>query len=190
MNTPTPDIESMTSGIVQAIIEENISELNKLINWLENAEASESDVTRIYMDEVRPILTLVYRFNEHHQKGKGKLLIETPTQPTIPSLPQEKQPNRTKKPHTRLVVTMANGEVISRPYAIATFVEVIEKLGPREASNVCPDIVSPVESNVHDRQVGQSHYYVKSQTNTATKKRMLEEIASRLNIQLTVERTL
>ena len=105
----------------------------------------------------------------------------------VPSLPIQKNPpiSTTKNSHTRLVVTMPSGESIDRHSAIATFVEVIEKLGIERVSSVYPGLISTTESAKHDRQVGQ--YYVKSQTNTRAKKQMLERVAERLGIPLKVE---
>lgn len=74
-----------------------------------------------------------------------------------------------KKPPTRLVVTMPDGEPIDRDAAIDTFVEVIEKLGIDRVRGVFPEL------------------NMNAQTNTGTKKRILERVADRLGERLEVK---
>ena len=75
-----------------------------------------------------------------------------------------------KKPPTRLVVTMLpDGETIAHHNATETFAEVIEKLGIDRVKAVFPEL------------------NMEGQTNTKTKKRILEEIARRLEKPLKVE---
>ena len=88
-------------------------------------------------------------------------------------------------PRPRLVVTMPNGENIAHHMAVATFVEVIEKLGIEEVRRVYPYLVSTSQSPQYNRQVGE--YYVRTQSSTQEKKRQLERVAERLGIQLTVD---
>ena len=76
---------------------------------------------------------------------------------------------------TRLQVTMPDGETIDHRSAIQTFCEVIERLGIDQVSSVYPDLISSVQSSRHGYKVGQ--YYIKDQTNTEAKKRMLDTIA-------------
>ena len=80
-----------------------------------------------------------------------------------------------KRPPTRLQVTMPDGETINHHSAIQTFCEVIERLGIDQVSSVYPDLISSVQSSKHGYKVGQ--YYIKDQTNTEAKKRMLDTIA-------------
>lgn len=79
------------------------------------------------------------------------------------------KPKKGKKPQTRLVVTMSNGEEVAHHNAKDTFVEVIEKLGINRVRGVFPEL------------------NMEGQTNTKTKKRILENVASRLGEQLQVE---
>ena len=64
---------------------------------------------------------------------------------------------------------MPDGEPIDRDTAIDTFVEVIEKLGIDRVRSVFPEL------------------NMEAQTNTMTKKRILETIADRLGEQLQVK---
>ena len=90
-----------------------------------------------------------------------------------------------KKSATRLVVTMPNGDKIDDPSGIKTFAEVIQKLGINQVRSVYPGLISTSESPKHGYQIGQ--YYIKHQTNTEAKKRMLKKIAGELGVQLQVE---
>lgn len=89
-----------------------------------------------------------------------------------------------KRPPTRLQVTMPDGETINHHSAIQTFCEVIERLGIDQVSSVYPDLISSVKSSKHGYEVGQ--YYIKDQTNTEAKKRMLNIIATRLRKPLKI----
>ena len=85
---------------------------------------------------------------------------------------------------TRLQVTMPDGETINHHSAIQTFCEVIERLGIDQVNSVYPDLISSVQSSLHGYKVGQ--YYIKDQTNTEAKKRMLDTIAIRLRKPLKI----
>ena len=89
-----------------------------------------------------------------------------------------------KRPPTRLQVTMPDRETINHHSAIQTFSEVIERLGIDQVSSVYPDLISSVQSSLHGYKVGQ--YYIKHQTSTEDKKRMLDTIASRLRKPLKI----
>ena len=89
-----------------------------------------------------------------------------------------------KKPPTRLQVTMPDGETINHHSAIQTFSEVIGRIGIDQVSSVYPDLISSVQSSKHGYKVGQ--YYIKDQTNTEAKKRMLENIATGLRKPLKI----
>lgn len=182
--------ESICNGEAIRRIEDDCQNITRA--WRKLVQETDELLIKIVQDKTKnlygyiPTAKQVSDFLQTTLKGVESHPREEPAS-TGKKAPQEKQPSSTRGPNTRLVVTMPNGEVIDRRSAITTFVEVIEKLGPREASNVCPNHVSPRKSNVYDRQVGQ--YYVKSQRNNPTKKQMLEEIASRLEIPLKVEIT-
>ncbi len=80
-----------------------------------------------------------------------------------------KGPIKGKKPQTRLVVTMPNGERIDHHNATDTFAEVIEKLGIDRVRGVFP------------------RFNIKAYNHTANRKRFLEKVAGRLGVQLQIE---
>ena len=112
-------------------------------------------------------------------------------QPSFPE-PREDQPEqpdipkpRKNRPSTRLRVTMFDGEVIERPHAKATFIEMIERFGIERVMRVHPSTVSIEPPKYFRDKRGQ--FYIHHYADTASKKKALEEIAQLLNIQLTVE---
>lgn len=90
-----------------------------------------------------------------------------------------------------LAVTMPNGEKINHYYAVNSLVEVIEKLGIERVKKLeykvnGTDLIST--SKHHKYQQRQSnHYYIMTHGSTKSKKILLENIASRLGVQLRVE---
>lgn len=100
-----------------------------------------------------------------------------------------KQPDtsaaRRKRPPTRLRVTMSDGEVIERPHAKATFIEMIEKFGLEKVMSVHPSTVLTEPPKHFWASHGQ--FYIHHYADTSAKKRALEEIAQLVGIQLTVE---
>ena len=94
------------------------------------------------------------------------LIIEDPPLPDPPL-------DGGKKPPTRLQVIMPNGDRINHRIAIRTFAEVIKRLGINRVRAVYPDLISSSQSRQHGYQIGQ--FYIKDQTNTLAKKRMLEK---------------
>lgn len=107
--------------------------------------------------------------------------------------PHKDQPEQSETPErrknrsaTRLRVTMANGEVIERPHAKATFIEVIENLGIERVMSVHPSTVLNDPPKYFWCEYGQ--FYIHYYADTDGKKRALEEIAQLLGCQLTVEK--
>ena len=100
-------------------------------------------------------------------------------QPVQPNTPQP------RKKATRLRVTMSNGEVIERPHAKATFIEMIEKFGLEKVMNVHPSTVLTEPPKYFWSSHGQ--FYIHHYADTYAKKRTLEEIAQLVGVQLTVE---
>lgn len=90
-----------------------------------------------------------------------------------------------------LLVTMPNEEKINHKVAASTFTEVIEKLGIERVRNLELQVnriplISTAEHPAYDqRKSGQ--YYIMTNTDTKTKKRLLEEIATELRESLKVE---
>ena len=99
-------------------------------------------------------------------------------------------PHPTKK-NKGLFVTLPNGETINHKVSATTFAEVIEKLDiervrslERKVNGI--PLISTSKHHVYDqRESGQ--YYIMTNTDTKTKKRLLEEIASDLSKPLKVE---
>ena len=105
----------------------------------------------------------------------------------IPPAPDE-PPDR--RPPTRLAVTMHDGTTIDDKTAASTFVKVIKKLGKRRVKDLNlkingKDLMSTSEDDQQRRKVG--GYYINIGTSTERKKRLLEDIASRLDVGLEVE---
>ena len=96
-----------------------------------------------------------------------------------------KPPKKQLAPLTRLHVTMHNGEVIERQHAKATFIEMIEKFGIERVMRVHPSTVSTEPPKYFWSKHGQ--FYINYYADTRTKKRVLEEIARLLDVQLTVK---
>ena len=92
---------------------------------------------------------------------------------------------RKNRPATRLRVTMANGEVIERQHAKATFIEVIEKLGIERVRSVDPSTVLTKPPKYFWVKHGQ--FYINIYHNTESKKLALENIAQHLEDKFTVK---
>ena len=96
-----------------------------------------------------------------------------------------------RKPPTRLVVTLEDGERIDRRAATDTFVEAVEKLGIERVRSLGHNVgrfslISTSQS--HEKQRKSGRYYIMiHNTTTAEKKRLLETIASELGVKLKVE---
>ena len=93
-------------------------------------------------------------------------------------------------PSTRLAVTMPDGTVIKHKNASDTFVEVIDELGRRKVKNLDlkvngKDLMSTSEDDQQRRKLG--GYLINVGISTERKKRVLEDIASRLDVELNVE---
>ena len=115
-----------------------------------------------------------------------------PVSPSIsPVKPPHPRKGKQKAPQTRLVITMSGGETIDHNFAASTFAEVIEKLGIERVRSLerivsgIPLISTSKHSKYDQRQSGQ--YYIMTNTDTETKGKLLEEIASALGETLKVE---
>lgn len=101
-----------------------------------------------------------------------------------PEQPDTSKP-RKNRPSTRLRVTMSDGEVIERPNAKATFIEMIEKFGSEKVMSVHPATVLTEPPKYF--WVSHGQFYIHHYASTRGKKKALEEIAQLLNVGLTVE---
>lgn len=103
------------------------------------------------------------------------------------------------RPSNLLAVEMADGRWISEDTAIDTFIEVIKTLGIEKVKqlglsvNGIPLIADCVIADCDYPDKAQravetetETYYIVSGTNTITKKRILDDIANRLNVNMTV----
>ena len=119
---------------------------------------------------------------------KEELPLVRPTPPK-PHTDRPEQPDTSKshkkQPATRLRVTMSDGEVIERQHAKATFIEMIEKFGLEKVMSVHPSTVLTEPPKYFWAPHGQ--FYIHHYSSTNGKKRVLEEIAQLLGVQLTVE---
>ncbi|MCY4568142.1 MAG: type I restriction enzyme HsdR N-terminal domain-containing protein [Candidatus Poribacteria bacterium] len=89
-----------------------------------------------------------------------------------------------------LFVTMPDGEEINHKVSAITFAEVIEKLGIERVRNLNKVYIIPIISTSKHHTYNQhksGRYYIMTHCDTKTKKRLLEEIASDLSVQLRVE---
>ncbi len=89
-----------------------------------------------------------------------------------------------------LLVTMHNGETINHKVSAITFVEVIEKLGIDRVRNLNKVYIIPLISTSKNSRYTQrksGRYYIMTNTDTKTKKRLLEEIAADLQEPMKVK---
>ncbi len=117
-----------------------------------------------------------------------------PKEAPVPPIQPASEPTATstgRKPPTRLVVTLEDGERIDRRAATDTFVEAVEKLGIEQVRSLGHNVgrfslISTSQS--HEKQRKSGRYYIMiHNTTTAEKKRLLETIASELGVKLKVE---
>ena len=103
-------------------------------------------------------------------------------------------PTTEMRSNNLLAVKMENGEWISEDTGIDTFIEVIKALGIEAVKNLglsvnaIPLIANQDFPNKAQREIetDTGTYYIVSGTNTVTKKRILDDIATRINIDMTV----
>ena len=107
---------------------------------------------------------------------------------------QEIEPIPKRKHLTRnpgLLVTMSDREIINHKASATTFAEAIEKLEIERVRNLelivsgIPLISTSNHPTYSQRKSGR--YYIMTNTSTKEKKRLLDRIASRLDVQLQVE---
>lgn len=128
----------------------------------------------------RPTDEQVLDFLKSLERKTEMNLGESPASPIPPGQPTQ------RRAQTRLVVTMPNGDQIEKHNAQATFFDVIVKLGPEKVMSAHPSTVStsPFPNGRHDKH---GQFYISTNHGTPEKKRRLERIAKRLDVQLKVE---
>ena len=100
------------------------------------------------------------------------------------------KPDDKPRPPTHLAVTMPNGTVVKRKDASDTFVEVIRRIGKKRVKDLNlkvnrKDLMSTSED--YQQRIKLGGYYINVGTSTDRKKRLLEDIASRLDVRLEVK---
>ncbi|MDE0301509.1 MAG: hypothetical protein OXN17_23020 [Candidatus Poribacteria bacterium] len=117
-----------------------------------------------------------------------------PKEAAVPPSPVESEQTTIppgRKPPTRLVVTMENGDRIDRRAATDTFVEAVEKIGIERVRNLGLNagrfsLVSTTQ--FHEKQRKSGRYFITTHnTTTAEKKQLLETIATELGVKLRIE---
>ncbi|CAI9430055.1 Jag-N domain-containing protein [Candidatus Ornithobacterium hominis] len=109
----------------------------------------------------------------------------------------KKEVKYTLKPHvksskTNLLVTFPTGEQIKNKLAMDTFCEVIQKIGVSKVEELnirsCgSNLVSKIKNPIYRQKRLKSDYYIITQTSTQQKKKHLELISKKLNLDLAVE---
>jgi predicted type IV restriction endonuclease len=108
----------------------------------------------------------------------------------LKSLKRKIGPDNGKRRSSRnpgLFVTMPDGEEINHKVSATTFAEVIEKLGIERVRNLNKVYIIPIISTSKHHTYNQrksGRYYIMTNTDAKTKKRLLEEIASELGESL------
>ena len=100
--------------------------------------------------------------------------------------------SHTKSPKTNLLVSFPTGVKIKNKLAMNTFCEVIEKIGLQKVEKLnirsCgSNLVSKIKNPVYRQNIFKNGYYIITQTSTNQKKKHLELISKKLNLNLTVE---
>lgn len=126
------------------------------------------------------------------QPDKVDASIDKTVKVGIERTDQAQQGERKPLRITRLRVTMPDGQIIEHRRAKDTFVDAIVKLGLEEVMHVLPKTVSkepffPDNEKRAASTVQHEEFYINTNNSTARKKRILEEIATKLNLQLNVE---
>lgn len=97
-----------------------------------------------------------------------------------------------KSSKTNLLVTLSTGEKIKNRLAMDTFCEVIQKIGLEKVEKLnirsCgSNLVSKIKNPIYRQKRLKSGYYIITQTSTQQKKKHLELISKKLNLDLAVE---
>lgn len=100
--------------------------------------------------------------------------------------------SHTKSPKTNLLVSFPTGVKIKNKLAMNTFCEVIEKIGLQKVEKLnirsCgSNLVSKIKDPTYRQKKFKNGYYIITQTSTNQKKKHLELISKKLNLNLTVE---
>ena len=144
--------------------------------------------TRPTTEQVLTFLKSLKRVTESDRREDSRSTFRNGKQKRTSTFRNGKQ----RKPHTSLVVTMPDGEVIDHHNAAETFVEVIKKeviakLSPEEVSRIYPVIISTTPFPPDRAQQQHGQFYINLKNGTPQKKLILKKIADRLGIQMKIE---
>ena len=179
--------EDYRNIVNQRKIEERLPEV-----WTELVQDKNRDLLRAMMKKTKdkvghePTEEQVVSFLKN-------LSVPSIKSPSVPKIVHEK-PKQDKKKivFTKLIVTMPDGEIIDHQHGKDTYIDVLEKLGLEEVMRVHPQTVATEPFYSHREQwenlnVQRGEFYINLNNGTPGKKRILEEIANSLGVQLKVE---
>ena len=163
--------------------------------WNELVQEKNEDLLLIVMDAAKnkigyePTEEQVLGFLKSLKKERELDQREARSSPTpLPTIFNKVSSVQSKAPAKRLVVTMPDGEVIQHNNAMDTFREVIFKLGPEEVLRVDLERALISTEPIRKRRTTPYRgYHITENHGTAVKQKLLEKIASRLGVQMTVE---
>lgn len=100
--------------------------------------------------------------------------------------------SHTRSPKTNLLVSFPTGVKIKNTLAMNTFCEVVEKIGLQKVKNLNirsygSNLVSNIKNHTYRQKKSKNGYYIITQTSTSQKKKHLELISKKLNLDLIVE---
>ena len=147
-------------------------------------------VLRIYLRNSEPLKIVSARAHVEHLFNATVRDLCGANRVRKLDLSPDDAPGPGPQPPTRLAVTMPDGTVIKHKNASDTFVEAIDELGRRKVKNLDlkvngKDLMSTSEDDQQRRKLG--GYLINVGISTERKKRVLEDIASRLDVELNVE---
>ena len=185
LEAPTPDfvrffLSSIYSGTkTQAIVAEFTDIVKGALQQFLNEQINERSQSAIRKEETTD------------QPDKVDASIDKTVKSQIETIDQSQQGERKPSWITRLRVTMPDGQIIEHHRAKDTFVDAIVKLGLEEVMYVLSKTVSkepffPDNEKRMASTVQHGEFYIDTNSSTARKKRILEEIATKLNVQLDV----
>lgn len=147
--------------------------------WSKLVEEANEFLLDVVAEETENLCEGYRPTNEQVLNFLKSLKIETPP-----------NPNGKGDLNPGILVTMPNGEIVNHSRSVDTFVEVIEKLGVERVRDLKKRYIIPLISTSKDPTYGQrksGRYYIMTNTDTKTKRRLLEEIAADLREPLKVE---
>ncbi len=177
------DYQSIVS---QRKVEERLPEV-----WTELVQEENEELLRVLVNKA--IEKVGHEPTEEQVVSFLKNLSVPSVKPTsVPkAIPEKLQQDKKKFTIKHIRVTMDNGEVIERENGLATFFEVIDRLGIERVKdlnlirNTIPLISTTKHPDREQRQRGE--YYIVSSIAAKDKKRILDQIAKKLEIDLKVE---